>query len=153
MTTDLKPCPFCGETASIVRVPSNVIRWVVICDDDKCAARGSLEHGTADAIAAWNRRVPTDEALDRISCALGLGAPAAPVDDMVTEIGRLQDGDRAQMRTLKDLTLLRCLVLEYFRVKKYAAEAWAPGGTTADRETWANAEMEAEEALRKAVMK
>lgn len=41
----------------------------------------------------------------------------------------------------------------YFLAKAMAEAAWSPGGNFNDREATANAEMEAEEALRKAVMK
>lgn len=122
MTTDLKPCPFCGgapyQGSEIGE--TGELDWFVACGN-YCGAACQTFDSQDEADQAWNRRAPTDDAMDYV-------------------------------RTLKELTLLRCLVLDYFRVKKYAAEALAPGGTTADRETWANAEMEAEEAMRKAVM-
>ena len=50
----LKPCPFCGDVATLCRVPSSS-KFIVECDE--CWSQTS-EYKTEDAaVAAWNRRV------------------------------------------------------------------------------------------------
>lgn len=49
----LKPCPFCGNTATLCRVPSSS-KFIVECDE--CLAQ-TCEYETEDAaIVSWNRR-------------------------------------------------------------------------------------------------
>lgn len=68
----LRACPFCGfrDAAMIgpepkpgLRIPSNATQdcfWV-FCDN--CLANGPIVSSKDDAIAAWNRRTPSPEAL------------------------------------------------------------------------------------------
>ena len=66
MQTELKPCPFCGnsETPMVVRdlLPDNddiTFRWRVICsmfNGDGCGAQTSVRISREKAIKAWNRR-------------------------------------------------------------------------------------------------
>jgi Lar family restriction alleviation protein len=111
MTTDLEPCPFCGgvpyqgsETREV-----GELDWFVACGN-YCGAACEAFESQDEAIAAWNRRAPSDESLDRISQALGLGTPAASVDNMAREIERLRDGDRAQLRMSEELARGRWFV-------------------------------------------
>lgn len=49
---ELKPCPFCGGEASLMR--SNTL-YKVECKD--CGVAGNVRVFQSDAIAAWNTRV------------------------------------------------------------------------------------------------
>lgn len=59
MTTDLKPCPFCGNKPYF-----NYERAIVFCENQKCEIRMSREgwdyaskRGCRDAVVrAWNKR-------------------------------------------------------------------------------------------------
>ena len=58
--TDLKNCPFCGETADGLIVSSKgsapfPVGHRVICTDG-CSTWGPMENTEAEAIEAWNRR-------------------------------------------------------------------------------------------------
>ena len=61
--SDLKPCPFCGNTPTI-RIYNGKDGWrdryAVLCryDEGGCGAESGLYHYQAEAIEAWNRRVP-----------------------------------------------------------------------------------------------
>ena len=60
--SDLKPCPFCGNTPTI-RIYNGKDGWrdryAVLCryDEGGCGAESGLYHYQAEAIEAWNRRV------------------------------------------------------------------------------------------------
>ena len=53
---DLKPCPFCGETPSLVRWGNE---WDVECISNDCliVPETGLFKTKIEAIEAWNRRV------------------------------------------------------------------------------------------------
>lgn len=55
------PCPFCGGTDLAVEHDAvDVETWDVQCRNDDCGCSGPSGLPTeADAIAAWNRRVPS----------------------------------------------------------------------------------------------
>ena len=79
--SELKPCPFCGESAITFQIPdnspeeiamhpkwlwNNPCKWVVGCENNpKCM--GNFNHMTMlflteeSAIKAWNRRMNDDE--------------------------------------------------------------------------------------------
>lgn len=64
MSSELKPCPFCGGKAEItMHVDDYGTYYVVCCMTDKC--RGSEDyswsetHNVEEAIKAWNRRMIT----------------------------------------------------------------------------------------------
>lgn len=46
-----KPCPFCGEAATIQRSLS--VLWV--CECSNCAVSGPAYRAVEEAVAAWNR--------------------------------------------------------------------------------------------------
>lgn len=52
--TELKPCPFCGGEAYIVKGFSDL--HMILCED--CGSTASFQHkeGRQEAIKAWNRR-------------------------------------------------------------------------------------------------
>lgn len=53
---NLKPCPFCGGEAQLVRAPFSA-QWLVrctTCNADRYAR--DAEHSASAAVAAWNRR-------------------------------------------------------------------------------------------------
>ena len=54
MVTKLKPCPFCGGTASVVKNSNTWYR--VVCDDCPCEVGRYWFGKRNDAIEAWNRR-------------------------------------------------------------------------------------------------
>lgn len=55
MAEKLKPCPFCGGEAELVRNSSG--SYFVRCTDRQCAARTRLFHENENgARASWNRR-------------------------------------------------------------------------------------------------
>ena len=62
--SDLKPCPFCGNTPTI-RIYNGEDGWrdryAVLCryDEGGCGAESGLYHYQAEAIEAWNKRVPS----------------------------------------------------------------------------------------------
>lgn len=64
---ELKPCPFCGGEAELIRreLPDRplAIRWYVTCIDSLCEikAETNMHRESELAIAAWNTRVPTTE--------------------------------------------------------------------------------------------
>ena len=61
MSTELKPCPFCGGKARLHEIAStyHVLWRYVMCDN--CLTSNDNYSTEEEAIAAWNRRVP-DEA-------------------------------------------------------------------------------------------
>ena len=59
MATELKPCPFCGGTVSVVKV--NNIWYRVCCDDCPCEMGRYWFHSRAEAIEAWNRRAEDEK--------------------------------------------------------------------------------------------
>ncbi|MDE2104449.1 MAG: Lar family restriction alleviation protein, partial [Patescibacteria group bacterium] len=73
MTEELKPCPFCGSAAIVRPEEEEGCGFYVCCSSPDCFCcigegydRSAMpEHSFAareDAIAAWNRRAPPDEA-------------------------------------------------------------------------------------------
>lgn len=60
---DLRPCPFCGSYARLVRcyngwVPEHPT-YMVVCD--KCTAQGLKTKEPEIAVKAWNRRAESKE--------------------------------------------------------------------------------------------
>ena len=58
MSSDLKPCPFCGGEARIIAKPYEP-KVCVGCDDDTClgfSGLGWLYDSEKEAAEAWNRR-------------------------------------------------------------------------------------------------
>lgn len=74
--TKMLPCPFCGSRAELGGYQSS---WYIACTDEDCWARvhGSLWVEREEAIAAWNRRAPTEgesrlrERVKELEAALG----------------------------------------------------------------------------------
>jgi len=59
LAAHLSPCPFCGGEAEIWRAHMERTAWIGCMG--KCSVLVSREYKTdADAIAAWNTRVPAD---------------------------------------------------------------------------------------------
>jgi len=59
LSARLLPCPFCGGEAEIWRAHMERTAWIGCMG--KCSVLVSREYKTdAEAIAAWNTRVPTD---------------------------------------------------------------------------------------------
>lgn len=60
MTTDLKPCPFCGGEAMLCSTTSfnGAIAYFVRCEGENCLMRGGTKFVTTASKArdAWNRR-------------------------------------------------------------------------------------------------
>ena len=56
---DLKPCPFCGGSASIVKVTRHCVNNLVVTKCDLCGASTKTfsEEKPERAAMAWNRRV------------------------------------------------------------------------------------------------
>ncbi len=56
------PCPFCGGEAEALCEGNRNPEWAVFCKgcDAKSAWRCSNEGGKSEAIAAWNRRAPSE---------------------------------------------------------------------------------------------
>ena len=59
MSNELKPCPFCGGEARLVE-PMGLMSWCVDCPNPSCQVMGRMSGDKGKAIAAWNRRAPTD---------------------------------------------------------------------------------------------
>lgn len=56
MINELKPCPFCGEEAKIIKMTFGGVSYQVICV--RCSANLDKRFAYEDeAIEAWNRRV------------------------------------------------------------------------------------------------
>ena len=53
----LLPCPFCGGEATIDNVGRKYQAW---CKHCCCIHMGEFYNTEAEAIAAWNRRTPTE---------------------------------------------------------------------------------------------
>lgn len=63
----IKPCPFCGDRASLTEYDYIVfVRWRVECDDDTdCGATGPIRETREEAMAAWNKHGgPNDSPAD-----------------------------------------------------------------------------------------
>ncbi|TIX28893.1 Lar family restriction alleviation protein [Mesorhizobium sp.] len=65
--SDLRNCPFCGNTCTVsIRVSGSYRDAIVICDgceaqrstDDAWVSPDEDERGLSDLVAAWNRRAP-----------------------------------------------------------------------------------------------
>lgn len=54
---ELLPCPFCGGRAISHRNPG-LARWAVSCTQCDCKPLNHCARTEAEAIAAWNKRVP-----------------------------------------------------------------------------------------------
>ena len=52
--TELKPCPFCGGTATILKIDN--VWYEVHCDNCPCNVGRCWFPKREEAIAAWNRR-------------------------------------------------------------------------------------------------
>jgi hypothetical protein len=56
--SELKPCPFCGNTEPLVMGASD--GWYVVCDmPETCCVKSGYDT-REEAIAAWNRRDTSD---------------------------------------------------------------------------------------------
>lgn len=53
---ELKPCPFCGEEAGIIKVAQGHFEYSVV-ECKKCLCRTVGLSSEAEAISKWNRRV------------------------------------------------------------------------------------------------
>ena len=54
---ELKPCPFCGDKATITDGGFSGEQFLVRCRESLCpAASGTVRKTQKQAIAAWNRR-------------------------------------------------------------------------------------------------
>lgn len=62
---ELKPCPFCGKTDSVIVSEDTPRLYVVVCTGMKggCGARSLFSEKRETAIFWWNRRAPTERAL------------------------------------------------------------------------------------------
>ncbi len=58
MSKELKPCPFCGSTATM-RGGGDRASWI-ICDNKKCSATQGLEFTGENAVQMWNTRHAED---------------------------------------------------------------------------------------------
>ena len=60
MMGELKKCPFCGCSATVLatQIYSENILYLVVCD--VCGGRTRGFHGSKGAIEAWNRRVDNE---------------------------------------------------------------------------------------------
>ena len=55
--TELKPCPFCGGEAEMLKSPRCERKYVVICKNELCyASVGNYSFTKENAILAWNTR-------------------------------------------------------------------------------------------------
>lgn len=50
---DLKPCPFCGATANLIKVKD---KYQVVCNGHICLAKQGGWDKAEYAIMAWNKR-------------------------------------------------------------------------------------------------
>ena len=56
---DRDPCPHCACTYTAVRSFQHYgQRYYVICRGPECYARGPLRYSAAEAVEAWNTRIP-----------------------------------------------------------------------------------------------
>ena len=58
MPNELKPCPFCGGEAEIIKTNQCMAKYYsVVCKNKSCRGRGAKPISSKHhAIAAWNRR-------------------------------------------------------------------------------------------------
>jgi len=54
MNNELKPCPFCGEQASGIKVLPD--QFMIACCNDNCECSNSIYDTIQEAIKAWNTR-------------------------------------------------------------------------------------------------
>lgn len=58
---DLKPCPFCGGEAEILKYPRCERKYVVVCKNNLCnASIGQYSTSKENAVRAWNTRKPME---------------------------------------------------------------------------------------------
>lgn len=55
LSSNLKPCPFCGESAYMLSI-SFGDRWCVECENGYCGGRTGVFFKEHSAINAWNKR-------------------------------------------------------------------------------------------------
>lgn len=62
MSTELKPCPFCGNNAKPRRFRSGILKYKAVhyVECAVCRIRTSVELDIDTAIEAWNRRADDD---------------------------------------------------------------------------------------------
>ena len=66
----LKPCPFCGGEAQVMRFPRCDRKYVVICGNELCyASIGNYSVTKEEAIQAWNTRKPMDAIVEALNDA------------------------------------------------------------------------------------
>lgn len=54
---ELKPCPFCGQKAKLVRDPSDHAYWIVCCQNGDCSVMPDFRDISPEfARRGWNRR-------------------------------------------------------------------------------------------------
>ena len=69
-TNTLKPCPFCGGSASTENHFG--VRWWIQCDNLECGRTDGCEYPSpSEAIAAWNTRAPTQDSQPRACGEIG----------------------------------------------------------------------------------
>lgn len=55
--TELKPCPFCGGEAEMLKYPRCERKYVVVCKNNLCnASIGQYSTSKENALRAWNTR-------------------------------------------------------------------------------------------------
>ena len=64
--SDLKPCPFCGGKALVLRVTET--RWKAACLGMKCSAAMTNDTSADECATAWNRRAPAPDAVKEPKC-------------------------------------------------------------------------------------
>lgn len=90
----LKPCPFCGGEAQLLRIsklPNGVEEWFVSCGSDSCDLypHSTIPYASAEiAAAAWNRR------------AVGTPSNAAAMRETLEYLCSISDLDLAELEVL-----------------------------------------------------
>lgn len=63
----IKQCPFCGSSASLIRVHYCENPYVVICDDEECKTSiGIFNKSKIEAIEKWNDRVTDVKEIEQL---------------------------------------------------------------------------------------
>jgi Lar family restriction alleviation protein len=100
MTTELLPCPFCGEVPSTIERPDNIdgteFFFAVACYcggysacAHKMAKRKTKEAARIDACAAWNRRAALSQAAEPTKRML---EQAGTDDQLATDLEAMRQG-------------------------------------------------------------